>query len=98
MDLPTYLEITDENVQNIYQQELNQTLRNALSNNGWTVPQITHEQLTITPVYDENTQVTSTLASLMPNGSLWFVTNATPPCYVGKISDALVKFTTTAYP
>lgn len=98
MDLPTYLDIKDENAQITYQQDLNQTLRTSLSNNGWTIPQVTDTQLTVDLVVNSSTGATSTLADLMPDGSLWFVTDATPPCYVGKISGALVKFTTTVYP
>ncbi len=98
MDLPTYLDIEDKDSQVTYQQDLNQTLRTGLSNNGWTIPQLTHAQLTADVVTDPSTGVPTTLAALMPNGTIWFITNATPPCYVGKISDALVKFTTTAYP
>lgn len=98
MDLPTFLEIEDADAQALYQQELNQTLRNGLSNNGWTVPQITNNQLTVNLVPNPDTGSLTTLAQLMPDGSIWYVTDATPPCYVGKISGSLVKFTTTAYP
>lgn len=69
-----------------YEQDLNQTLRNGLSDDGWTVPEITDAELN--SIYTE-----------MPNGTIWYVTDAAPdPVYVGKINGALRKFTTTAYP
>jgi hypothetical protein len=98
MDLPTFLDIDNDDSQRAYQQELNQSLRTGLSNNGWTVPQVTNAQLTTTPVIDPATGASTTLAAMMPNGTLWFVLDAVPPCYVGKLSGSLVKFTTTAYP
>lgn len=98
MDLPTYLDISDEASQITYQQDLNQSLRTSLSDNGWTVPQLTNSELTIDIVNDPSTGAATTLSALMPDGTIWFVTDATPPCYVGKISGSLVKFTTTAYP
>jgi len=98
MDLPTYLDINDTDSQRLYQQELSQTLINGLSNNGWTVPQLTDAQLRTDVVLDPNTGANSTLKDIMPDGTIWFITDATPPCYVGKISGSLVKFTTTVYP
>lgn len=98
MDLPTFLDIDNADSQRAYQQELNQTLAQGLSNNGWTVPQITHAQLTINVVNNPSTGAATTLDALMPDGTIWYVTNATPPCYVGKINGSLVKFTTTVYP
>lgn len=96
MDLPTYLEGDDQTSYNEY---LNQALRDGLSNKGWTVPQLTHAQLTAVPVLDPASgQEIASLAEYMPDGTLWFIIDATPPCYVGKISGALVQFTTTAYP
>ena len=44
MDLPTYIQ--NDNQEN-YNQELNQTLRDNLSNNGWVVPEITTANLAI---------------------------------------------------
>lgn len=82
----------------IYQQDFNQTLRDGLSNNGWTVPQLTTAQLTTELVQDPVNGTLTTLEALMPDGTLWYVTDATPPCYVGKISGSLVKFTTTTFP
>lgn len=98
MDLPTFLDINNDDSQRAYQQELNQTLRTGLSNNGWTVPQVTNTQLTIDIVTNPATGASTTLSALMPDGSLWYLTDAVPPCYVGKVSGSLVKFTTTAYP
>jgi hypothetical protein len=96
MNLPTYLETENEQNYNAY---LNQALRQGLSNNGWTVPQLTHQQLTAIPVINPGSgQESPSLASFMPDGTLWFIIDAVPPCYVGKINNALVKFTTTAYP
>ena len=82
MDLPTYLQgIDHEN----YNQELNQTLRDNLSDNGLIVPQITMANLAI-------------IESQMPDGTLWYVTDSTPSTFVGKVNGSLVKFTTTSYP
>jgi len=82
MDLPTYIQ--NDNQEN-YNQELNQTLRDNLSNNGWVVPEITMANLAI-------------ISSQMPDGTLWYVTDSTPPIFVGKVNGSLVKFTTTSYP
>lgn len=98
MDLPTFLDINNEDAQRAYQQELNQSLRAGVSNNGFTIPQVTNAQLTTNVVINPDTGASTTLAAMMPNGSLWFVTDTIPPCYVGKLSGSLVKFTTTAYP
>ncbi len=98
MDLPTFLNVNNDDSQRAYQQELNQSLRQGLSNNGWTVPQVTNAQLTTDIVTNPTTGASTTLAALMPDGTLWFCLDAIPPCYVGKISGSLVKFTTTAYP
>lgn len=82
MDLPTYIQ--NDNQEN-YNQELNQTLRDNLSNNGWVVPQITMANLAI-------------IESQMPDGTLWYVIDDTPPTFVGRVNGSLVKFTTTSYP
>ena len=82
----------------IYQQDFNQTLRDGLSDNGWTVPQLTTAQLTTQLVLNPADGNLTTLKDLMPNGTLWYVTDAVPPCYVGKINGSLVKFTTTVFP
>lgn len=94
MDLPTFIKDLD---QDNYMEELNQTLIQNLSDNGWIVPQITNTALTIDTALQPDGTL-STLAAFMPDGTLWYVTDAVPPTYVGKISGSLVKFTTTAYP
>lgn len=66
-----------------YITELNQNLQNSLSNNGWTVPQLT--QLQISDIYLQ-----------MPDGTLFYDT--TNNLLVVKINGALEKVTTTAYP
>ncbi len=74
----------------MYNDGLNNVLRNGLSDNGWTVPQITNANLVALqalPAIDQ-----------MPDGTLWFVTDATPPTLVVRISGTLNKITTTAYP
>lgn len=43
----------------LYNDELNQVLQNALSDNGWTVPQLTTAQITA-------------IAPKMPSGTLWY--------------------------
>lgn len=98
MDLPTYFDIDDKETQGYYQQDLNQTLRANLSNNGWVIPSITHDELAVDVVVDASTGIAGTLASAMPDGTIWHVTDATPPCYVGKIQGTLVKFATAVYP
>ena len=96
MDLPPY--IFTENQQN-YQEELNQTLRDNLSNNGYPLPSIKNVDLTVTPVLNPATGTMTTLAALMPDGTLWYVVDAVPaPTPVIKISGVLKQFTTTAYP
>lgn len=82
----------------IYQQDFNQTLRDGLSNNGWTVPQLTTAQLTTDLIQNPADGTFTTLEALMPDGTLWYVTDQVPPCYVGKINGALVKFTTSSFP
>lgn len=70
MDFPTYVkEVSEEN----YHEELNQTLIQGLSNNGWTVAAITSVELA-TEVTLPNGKV-GTLADYMPNGTLWYLTD-----------------------
>ncbi len=96
MDVPQFI-VGDEVTQDNYQEELNQTISQNLSNNGFIIPSLTNANLTTDLIPDGNGG-TTTLAAFMPDGTFWYVTDAVPPCYVGKISGALVKFTTTAYP
>lgn len=67
----------------IYHDELNQSLQNSLSNNGWTFPPITAANLAI-------------IAPNMPNGTGWYESDAHE--IVFKINGALRKVTTTPYP
>lgn len=100
MNIPTYLRNdTDANsTQENYNEELNEVLRQNLSDNGLVLPSITDQDLTVTPVQNPNTLAATTLADLMPNGTAWYVTDAVPPCVVIKIDGALEKLTTSAYP
>ena len=94
MDIPSYIKSPD---QENYNEELSQTLIAGLSDKGWTVPQITTANLTVTPILAPDGTIT-TLSAFMPDGSIWFCTDHVPPVYVGKISGALVKFTTNPFP
>ena len=81
----------------MYNDELNNVLRNGLSDNGWTLPAITAAGLTALeaqPLIDQ-----------MPNGTVWYVSDAVPPTLVVKLDDGtgtetsvLRKISTTAYP
>ena len=82
MDLPPYIQ--NENQEN-YNQELSQTLIDNLSNNGWVVPQITTANLAI-------------IESQMPDGTLWYVTDAAPPGPVMKVNGTVVRLVTAVYP
>lgn len=100
MNIPTYLRnhFDANSTQENYNEELNEVLRQNLSNNGLVLPSISNEDLTITLVQNPNTLLYTTLANLMPNGTAWYVNDAAPPCVVIKIDDALEKLTTSAYP
>ena len=85
----------------MYNDELNNVLRNGLSDNGWTLPVVTQAELT--KIFN------FTGTDLQPNGSIWHVANpAINPTYneiVVKLDDgsatgtsALYKLTKTAYP
>lgn len=67
----------------IYNDELNQSLQNGLSDNGWTFPPITAANLAI-------------VAPKMPDGSAWYESDAEE--IVFKLGGSLFKVTTTAYP
>lgn len=95
-DLPPYTE-GDEQVQITYQQELSQTLIQNIGVNGFIIPSVTTAQLTTNVVVAPDGTLTS-LASLMPDGTIWYCTDSTPPEFVGKANGALVKFTTSAFP
>jgi hypothetical protein len=85
----------------MYNDELNNVLRNGLSDNGWTLPTVTQAQLATIQAFDP--------IDAMPNGTIWYVANpAINPTYneiVVKLDDgtgmgtsALYKLTKTAYP
>ncbi len=101
MEIPTFANVqyTKEDgfltsAMQMYNDGLNNVLRNGLSDNGWTVPIITSANLAALeaqPVIDR-----------MPNGTMWMVRDEAPlPVYnelVVKINGTLRKITTTAYP
>jgi hypothetical protein len=76
----------------LYNDELNNVLRNGLSDNGWTLPTVTQAQLTAIQALPADQQ--------LPNGTIWYVHDSGSGVYevVVKINGALRKVTTTAYP
>jgi len=76
----------------MYNDELNNILRNGLSDNGWTLPIVTQAQLTTINGF--------TGVDALPNGTIWYVHDDDTLVYevVVKINGALRKITTTAYP
>jgi hypothetical protein len=95
-DIPSYIKLAD---QDIYHEELSQTLQQNFGNNGVVIPSLTNAQLTVDIVSDPfGNQAPNTLANLMPNGSLWYVTDHAPPVLVAKINNVLVQLQTAAYP
>jgi hypothetical protein len=95
-DIPPYVQ-GDKEVQANYQEELNQTLIQNFGVNGVVIPSVTTAQLTTNVVLAPDGTLTS-LASLMPDGTMWYCNDASPQVYVGKINGSLVKFTTAAFP
>jgi len=85
----------------LYNDELNNVLRNALSDNGWTLPIVTQAKLA---------QIVGfTGTDAIPNGTIWYVADpAINPTYneivvwldngTGMGTSALYKLTKTAYP
>src|SRR5882724_9171565 len=76
----------------MYNDELNNILRNGLSDNGWTLPEVTQTQLMdIIALPSDQT---------MPNGTIWYVHDDDTMIYevVVLINGALRKVTTTTYP
>lgn len=66
MNIPTYINIqyVDKDgfltsPMQLYNDELNQALQRGLSDNGWTVPQLTTAQIT-------------EISPDMPNGTIWY--------------------------
>lgn len=84
MDIPPYLQGTDDTFENFIE-ELSQTLRDGLSDDGWTTPQITAANLAV-------------IAPDMPDGTLWYVTDSVPPGPVMLVSSILVRIATAPYP
>lgn len=76
----------------LYNDELNNILRNGLSDNGWTLPTVTQTELAAIIALPADQQ--------MPNGTIWYVHDTGTAVYelVAKINGALRKVTTTAYP
>lgn len=103
MDIPDYLRnietkhISQEN----YHQDLNQALKENIGTNGFVITSITNADLTVTPILNPNSGQSTTVADLMPPGTIWFVTDGAPASWVGKISESptvLVRFDTSPYP
>lgn len=76
----------------LYNDELNNVLRNGLSDNGWTLPTVTQAQLAAIIALPADQQ--------LPDGTIWYVHDTGTAVYevVVKINGALRKVTTTAYP
>lgn len=76
----------------LYNDELNNVLRNGLSDNGWTLPTVTQAQLAAIMALPSD--------QAMPDGTMWYVHDTGTAVYefVIKINGALRKVTTTAYP
>lgn len=66
-----------------YTTELNQNLQGALSDNGWTVPQISDTDLVA-------------IEPSMPDGTIWY--ENVNHVFVGKVNGTLMKFTMAVYP
>ncbi len=103
LQLPNYQKNPDPtiSVQENYHEELNQTLRQLIGENGWQVVNITNADLTTRPILDPNLSTFTTVMDLAPVGTIWFVIDASPPVMVQKLSanpTVLGKFTTTSYP
>lgn len=76
----------------MYNDELNNILRNGLSDNGWTLPTVTQAELVDIIALPDDQQ--------MPDGTIWYVHDDLTSVYevVVLINGALRKITTTAYP
>ena len=92
MNIPTFLKFkwTEHDGQltesaSLFHDELNRAMQGALSDNGWTLPQVTAAELAS---IEANTP--------MADGAMWYETDANE--MVVKINGALRKVTTTAYP
>jgi len=99
MIIPTFasVQFTDKDgfltsAMQMYNDELNNVLRNGLSNNGWTFPTVTQDQLTAIIALPSD--------EALPDGSFWYVHDDDTSVYevVTLINGALRKVSTTAYP
>lgn len=76
---------------NLYNDELNRSLKNGLSDDGWTIPQQTTANIErLSPLIPN--------VNSMPDGTIWYCTDHVPPVFVGKVNGVLVQFTTTPFP
>jgi len=96
MNLPTYLRNNEAAEQQSYHEELNQTLRDNLSENGYILPSVTQNELTVNLYPHPQTGVLATLENIMPNGTMWY--ESTNDEVVVKIGGALRKLDNSAYP
>jgi hypothetical protein len=99
MIIPTFLNVqyTDEqgyltSQMQLYNDQLNNVLRDGLSDNGWTLPTVTQAELTAIRALPAD--------QALPNGTIWYVHDDDTLVYevVVLINGALRKITTTAYP
>ena len=74
----------------LYNDELNNVLRNGLSDNGWTLPKVTSQQLTDIMNLPADQQ--------MPNGTMWVCIDVSPQQLIVKLDGTLHKITTTPFP
>ena len=103
MEIPNYVPNPESksSEQENYNQQLNLTLQQNLGQLGFAVTTITNADLTATPILNPNTGALTTVADLALVGSVWFITDAAPPNWVGKQAEnptVLVQFTTAPYP
>lgn len=97
MEIPTFCQVkcVDETgfftpEMAAYNDQLNNILRNGLSDNGWTIPTVTAAQLT---------QIQTFTGDSAPiDGTIWLVTDSTPPELVIQIAGTLNKIATLPYP
>lgn len=89
MIIPTfqYVQFVDKNgylttSMQMYNDELNNVLRNGLSDNGWTLPTVTQAQLTAIIALPADQQ--------MPNGTIWAVQD-TPDLPAPQYNEIVVK-------
>ena len=110
MEIPTFVNgmaVTKEGYltpqMQLYNDQLNNVLRNGLSNNGWTLPVVTQAELALI--------IARPASQALPNGTMWAVQETPPlpaPQYAeivvllddgtGTGTSALYKLTKTAYP